>query len=204
MRMSQQLTYTWTKLALKENGISFFWTILHPSQRNCTQDTTPRYVHLNSKTPGQLSTSSSCSFVTRLPESFNTHTISQYRGADPAVGDNMCIRRYAILSDIFLRDCCLSALAVQCNFSSEATNRSSPLTECSLFLSQTQFELAFVVRYKPDEQPSLMPHHDASTFTINIALNRVGIDYEVSVCRGSGVQHSTGAAKTLPWSTPSH
>lgn len=46
---------------------------------------------------------------------------------------------------------------------------------------QTQFELAFVVRYKPDEQPSLMPHHDASTFTINIALNRVGIDYEVSV-----------------------
>lgn len=26
-----------------------------------------------------------------------------------------------------------------------------------------------------------MPHHDASTFTINIALNRVGIDYEVSV-----------------------
>ena len=47
---------------------------------------------------------------------------------------------------------------------------------------QTQFELAFVVRYKPDEQPSLMPHHDASTFTINIALNRVGIDYEVSVC----------------------
>lgn len=27
-----------------------------------------------------------------------------------------------------------------------------------------------------------MPHHDASTFTINIALNRVGIDYEVSGC----------------------
>lgn len=25
-----------------------------------------------------------------------------------------------------------------------------------------------------------MPHHDASTFTINIALNHVGIDYEVS------------------------
>uniref|UniRef100_A0A452I450 Procollagen-lysine,2-oxoglutarate 5-dioxygenase 1 n=1 Tax=Gopherus agassizii TaxID=38772 RepID=A0A452I450_9SAUR len=47
----------------------------------------------------------------------------------------------------------------------------------------TQFELAFVVRYKPDEQPSLMPHHDASTFTINIALNRVGIDYEGGGCR---------------------
>lgn len=36
-----------------------------------------------------------------------------------------------------------------------------------------------MVRYKPDEQPSLMPHHDASTFTVNIALNRVGVDYEV-------------------------
>lgn len=45
---------------------------------------------------------------------------------------------------------------------------------------QAQFELAFVVRYKPDEQPSLRPHHDASTFTINIALNQVGVDYEVS------------------------
>jgi procollagen-lysine,2-oxoglutarate 5-dioxygenase len=37
----------------------------------------------------------------------------------------------------------------------------------------------FVVRYKPDEQPSLRPHHDSSTYTINIALNRPGIDYEV-------------------------
>lgn len=51
---------------------------------------------------------------------------------------------------------------------------------CVTSLTQAQFDLAFVVRYKPDEQPSLMPHHDASTFTINIALNRVGVDYEVS------------------------
>ncbi|GFG29485.1 hypothetical protein Cfor_05047, partial [Coptotermes formosanus] len=36
----------------------------------------------------------------------------------------------------------------------------------------------FVVRYKPDEQPSLRPHHDSSTYTINVALNRPGIDYE--------------------------
>ncbi|KAL4677111.1 hypothetical protein H8958_014503 [Nasalis larvatus] len=28
-----------------------------------------------------------------------------------------------------------------------------------------------------------MPHHDASTFTINIALNRVGVDYEGGGCR---------------------
>lgn len=48
---------------------------------------------------------------------------------------------------------------------------------------QAHFELAFVVRYKPDEQPSLRPHHDASTFTVNIALNQVDLDYQVSVKR---------------------
>lgn len=41
----------------------------------------------------------------------------------------------------------------------------------------------FVVRYRPDEQPSLRPHHDSSTFTINIALNSKGIDYEGGGCR---------------------
>ncbi|XP_054912229.1 multifunctional procollagen lysine hydroxylase and glycosyltransferase LH3-like [Poeciliopsis prolifica] len=41
----------------------------------------------------------------------------------------------------------------------------------------------FVVRYRPDEQPSLRPHHDSSTFTINIALNRKGIDYQGGGCR---------------------
>jgi len=46
---------------------------------------------------------------------------------------------------------------------------------------QAQAVMNFVVRYRPDEQPSLRPHHDSSTFTINIALNRKNIDYEV--CR---------------------
>uniref|UniRef100_A0A182JTM5 procollagen-lysine 5-dioxygenase n=1 Tax=Anopheles christyi TaxID=43041 RepID=A0A182JTM5_9DIPT len=41
----------------------------------------------------------------------------------------------------------------------------------------------FVVRYRPDEQPSLRPHHDSSTYTINIALNTVGVDYEGGGCR---------------------
>ncbi len=41
----------------------------------------------------------------------------------------------------------------------------------------------FVVRYKPGEQPSLRPHHDSSTYTINIALNRRGEDYEGGGCR---------------------
>jgi hypothetical protein len=41
----------------------------------------------------------------------------------------------------------------------------------------------FVVRYHPDEQPLLRPHHDSSTYTINMALNRPGIDYEGGGCR---------------------
>lgn len=39
----------------------------------------------------------------------------------------------------------------------------------------------FIVRYKPDEQASLRPHHDSSTYTINIALNSPGVDFEVSM-----------------------
>lgn len=52
-----------------------------------------------------------------------------------------------------------------------------------------------MVRYKPDEQPSLMPHHDASTFTVNIALNRVGEDYEVS--RGQATGQSEGWLESI-------
>lgn len=40
----------------------------------------------------------------------------------------------------------------------------------------------FVVRYRPDEQAALRPHHDTSTYTINIALNQVGPDYEGGGC----------------------
>ena len=41
----------------------------------------------------------------------------------------------------------------------------------------------FVVRYRPDEQPSLRPHHDSSTYTINLALNTAGVNYEGGGCR---------------------
>jgi len=41
----------------------------------------------------------------------------------------------------------------------------------------------FIVRYRPDEQPNLKPHHDSSTYTINVALNKVGVDYEGGGCR---------------------
>eukprot|EP00055_Hartaetosiga_balthica_P010351 m.43925 g.43925 ORF g.43925 m.43925 type:complete len:547 (-) comp7137_c0_seq1:106-1746(-) len=38
--------------------------------------------------------------------------------------------------------------------------------------------LDFVVRYRPDKQDYLRPHHDASTVTLNVALNQGGVDYE--------------------------
>lgn len=45
-----------------------------------------------------------------------------------------------------------------------------------------------------------MPHHDASTFTINIALNRVGIDYEVSACKKVSLEVSQTSLGSSPLS----
>ena len=42
--------------------------------------------------------------------------------------------------------------------------------------------MTYVVRYNPDEQPSLPPHFDASTYTINVALNHAGVDYKGGGC----------------------
>uniref|UniRef100_A0A915PP06 procollagen-lysine 5-dioxygenase n=1 Tax=Setaria digitata TaxID=48799 RepID=A0A915PP06_9BILA len=44
--------------------------------------------------------------------------------------------------------------------------------------------MMFVVRYKQGEQSSLRPHHDASTYTVDIPLNKRGKDYE-----GGGVHY---------------
>ena len=43
--------------------------------------------------------------------------------------------------------------------------------------------ISFVVRYNAKEQVSLAPHHDASTYTINVALNEHMTDYEGGGCR---------------------
>uniref|UniRef100_W5N9S9 procollagen-lysine 5-dioxygenase n=1 Tax=Lepisosteus oculatus TaxID=7918 RepID=W5N9S9_LEPOC len=61
----------------------------------------------------------------------------------------------------------------------------SPVTEKLYpgYYAKAQAVMNFVVRYRPDEQPSLRPHHDSSTFTINIALNRKGIDFQGGGCR---------------------
>ncbi|XP_040918271.1 procollagen-lysine,2-oxoglutarate 5-dioxygenase 1 isoform X2 [Toxotes jaculatrix] len=61
----------------------------------------------------------------------------------------------------------------------------APITEKMYpgYYTKCSTPLNFVVRYKPDEQPLLAPHHDASTFTINIALNSKGVDYQGGGCR---------------------
>jgi len=40
--------------------------------------------------------------------------------------------------------------------------------------------ISFVVKYSMDGQKELMPHHDSSTYTINICLNN---DFEGGGCR---------------------
>ncbi|XP_060029419.1 multifunctional procollagen lysine hydroxylase and glycosyltransferase LH3 isoform X2 [Erinaceus europaeus] len=60
-----------------------------------------------------------------------------------------------------------------------------PMTEHLFpgYHTKTRAIMNFVVRYRPDEQPALRPHHDSSTFTLNVALNRKGLDYEGGGCR---------------------
>ncbi|KAK7881793.1 hypothetical protein WMY93_030202 [Mugilogobius chulae] len=41
----------------------------------------------------------------------------------------------------------------------------------------------FVVKYTPERQAFLRPHHDSSTFTINIALNHKNTDFQGGGCR---------------------
>ncbi|KAG7254731.1 hypothetical protein CRUP_031403, partial [Coryphaenoides rupestris] len=41
----------------------------------------------------------------------------------------------------------------------------------------------FVVKYTPGRQAYLRPHHDSSTFTINIALNNKHLDFEGGGCK---------------------
>uniref|UniRef100_A0AAZ3SAT8 PLOD1-3-like GT domain-containing protein n=1 Tax=Oncorhynchus tshawytscha TaxID=74940 RepID=A0AAZ3SAT8_ONCTS len=61
----------------------------------------------------------------------------------------------------------------------------SPVTEKLYpgYFPKAQAVMNFVVRYRPDEQPSLRPHHDSSTFTINVALNSKGMDYQLYMSR---------------------
>ncbi|XP_030207687.1 procollagen-lysine,2-oxoglutarate 5-dioxygenase 1 isoform X2 [Gadus morhua] len=61
----------------------------------------------------------------------------------------------------------------------------APITEKLFpgYYTKCESNLNFVVRYKPDEQPLLRPHHDASTFTINVALNTKDVDYQGGGCR---------------------
>ncbi|CAB3978182.1 procollagen-lysine,2-oxoglutarate 5-dioxygenase 3-like [Paramuricea clavata] len=46
------------------------------------------------------------------------------------------------------------------------------------YYSESRAFMNFVVKYHPSKQYFLRPHHDSSTYTINVALNRRGVDYE--------------------------
>lgn len=61
------------------------------------------------------------------------------------------------------------------------TTYSMPFKSSVYFILQGHALLNFVVKYTTDRQRSLRPHHDSSTFTINIALNKVGEDFQVSL-----------------------
>uniref|UniRef100_A0A8C8CBF9 procollagen-lysine 5-dioxygenase n=1 Tax=Oncorhynchus tshawytscha TaxID=74940 RepID=A0A8C8CBF9_ONCTS len=47
----------------------------------------------------------------------------------------------------------------------------------------TKVLMNFVVKYTPGRQAYLRPHHDSSTFTINVALNSKGTDFQGGGCR---------------------
>lgn len=47
----------------------------------------------------------------------------------------------------------------------------------------------FVVKYTPERQAYLRPHHDSSTFTINIALNNKDTDFQVETLASLPLSH---------------
>uniref|UniRef100_A0A674B3A3 procollagen-lysine 5-dioxygenase n=1 Tax=Salmo trutta TaxID=8032 RepID=A0A674B3A3_SALTR len=53
----------------------------------------------------------------------------------------------------------------------------------SPLFSQGYAVMNFVVKYTPGRQAYLRPHHDSSTFTINVALNSKGTDFQGGGCR---------------------
>lgn len=64
----------------------------------------------------------------------------------------------------------------------------------SALSSQGYAVMNFVVKYTPERQAYLRPHHDSSTFTINIALNNKDRDFEVR-----GLNQKSWAMMTLEW-----
>ena len=61
---------------------------------------------------------------------------------------------------------------------------------------QARSIMNFVVKYDPNRQYYLRPHHDSSTYTINIALTRPGIDHGVSTTVQLGVSQQNYFSQT--------
>ena len=52
------------------------------------------------------------------------------------------------------------------------------ISSCTGYYSKSRAYMNFVVKYTPTGQYFLRPHHDESTYTVNLALNEAGVDYE--------------------------
>ena len=67
-------------------------------------------------------------------------------------------------------------ISVHCSvirMSSDSASRSlMPCALCAGYYHEAYSRMNFVVRYHPQEQDRLKPHHDSSTFTLNVALNQ--------------------------------
>lgn len=55
-------------------------------------------------------------------------------------------------------------------------------------------QLFFVIKYQMDVKPYLEPHHDTSLYTVNIALNEQGVDFEGGGCRF--IRYNCSVSKT--------
>ncbi|KAM7405452.1 hypothetical protein PAMP_012713 [Pampus punctatissimus] len=97
-------------------------------------------------------------------------------------GDNVDKRIQGGYENVPTIDIHMNQINFEKNWQQFLMNYIAPITEKMYpgYHTQCSTPLNFVVRYKPDEQPLLRPHHDASTFTINIALNSKGVDYQVN------------------------
>ena len=60
-------------------------------------------------------------------------------------------------------------------------------------VSTKGINIAFIVRYRPGAQAFLRPHHDSSQYTIAVALNKPGTDFQ-----GGGVRFLRTNCKFIP------
>ena len=66
----------------------------------------------------------------------------------------------------------LCSLFTEKNVSRLSFSFTMPSRLCAGYYHEAYARMNFVVRYHPQEQDRLRPHHDSSTFTLTVALNQ--------------------------------